>query len=54
MNRSDPIIKVNRLENEGQQCMGRVEASGRKKIRRKLLMQSPHAHGGILFGVCGC
>lgn len=31
MNRSDPVIKVNRLENEGQQCMGRVEASGRKE-----------------------
>lgn len=54
MSRSDQIIKVDRLENEGQQCIRRVEASGRKKIWRKLLIQSPQTHGGILFGVCVC
>lgn len=30
MSRSDQIIKVNRLGNEGQQCMRRVKASGKK------------------------
>ena len=46
-------MKIDRLENEGQQCMGRVEASGRKEIWRKLLIQSPYTYGGTLFGVHG-
>lgn len=38
-----------RPQNEGKQCKGRVETSGRREIWRKPLIQSSHSCGGILL-----
>lgn len=53
MSWGDQITKVEKLENESEQCMGRVKGSGRKEIWRKPLIQSPRARGGILCSVHG-
>lgn len=47
MSKGYQIMKVDRLENEGKQYIGKVEASRRKEIWRKPLIKSPYAYGGM-------
>lgn len=46
MSKGYQIMKVYRLENEGKQYIGKVEAS-RKEIWRKPLIKSSYAYGGM-------